>query len=955
MCSLDITRFVTWNADGLRTKIHELLELVSALSVDIFGICETRLSPKAVLNTPLYRCYRQDRHVSGRGQGVAIFVRENIIHTPIYVDKTRHLEVVGIKVKVSGIDHFIFSVYQSPNLPLLRSDLDILFALGSHVLIMGDLNANHEHWHSGSRNTRGRVLFSHMLDHDYNIFASKTPSQVNYRADLSPSNPDLILALNIHSIDNVAAIPAMSSNHLPVRFSIGNNAECKPTKQIFNYKKANWNSYRTHIDANLSLSSCTYTTVEQINYSIEAFQACVLAARDVSVPSCTQNTNSSRLPRHIKSLIRYKNKLRRVDSNMPSGPTKTHLRSVIHSVQKDIHLAIKCHQDKIWNDRLSRADNPGHDIWRVVKSFKPNSTCIPALTLSDGTKTSDPAEQCEVLAEAFCDNMRLTLDWRSPGVEKDVSKSIDELRSFEIPQLCHLTRPREVWKCLHQLNARKAPGDDDIHNLLLKNLSQKAVVYLTKIFNGCLALGYFPKIWKTAKVIALPKPNKDSSIPSSYRPISLLPGLGKLFEKIILARLQTATKGRILQEQFGFRAAHSTTQQLARVAEHIAHHLNLNESTGMVLLDIEKAFDTVWHEGLIHKLIVCGVPLLLVRLLQSYLLDRRFVVHISDTKSSCKSVPAGVPQGSILGPYLFLIFLHDMPIQNRTKLACFADDTASFTSSKDTDLILGRLQMSLDSLHNFFSKWKLKLNETKTEAIMFTRQRKPPKRQLKISGFKIPWSTSVRYLGLNMDTKLNWSKHISHLRIKGVQAMGALGPVLNRRSNLSSATKLRIYATLVRPSITYACPVWSSTCNLNYQHLQTIQNKAIKIAFNTPFLTNLRKLHISINFPTIRQFILKQTLKFFSKNKHHPNALIASIGQTKVEDLSYIDRYGTYKLPHHYVLFPYDDAYGSASQHDDQSTETCGDAAGPLARRTQYRGGRRGSAARFPLVVDGVS
>lgn len=342
----------------------------------------------------------------------------------------------------------------------------------------------------------------------------------------------------------------------------------------------------------------------------------------------------------------------------------------------------------------------------------------------------------------------------------------------------------------------------------------------------------------------------------------------------------------------------------------------------MFLLDIEKAFDTVWHDGLLHKSLKLNIPINLLKLIKSYLSNRMFMVFMDDeTKSSCQVIHAGVPQGSILGPYLFLLYLNGIPVQPRTSLACFADDTASFTSSEDVDLIISRLQLAIDELERYFAKWKFKLNAAKTEAILFTRQRQAPKRTLSISGHQIPWRTAVRYLGVKMDNKLNWSKHVADLRVKGAQAMGALSPILNRKSKLSPETKIRIYTTLVRPCITYACPVWSSTCMTNYQLLQIIQNKALKISFNTRFKTNLNKLQRKIKLPSILQYLLKLTKNFYTKNLCHKNPLISKICKTSKSDLPYIDKYGTYRLPHHYLLFPPADVTRTGEQAHNQFEE----------------------------------
>ncbi|CAH2096055.1 unnamed protein product [Euphydryas editha] len=409
--------------------------------------------------------------------------------------------------------------------------------------------------------------------------------------------------------------------------------------------------------------------------------------------------------------------------------------------------------------------------------------------------------------------MNLTKSWYSDSeTEHIVAESVIGLESIHNFKPEKLVTPSQIKILLSKLKSRKAPGIDDLTNYLLKNISQKGLVLLTKIFNGCLILGYYPSSWKIAKMIPIKKPAKSDSCPKSYRPISLLPSLGKLFES------------------FGFRRNHSTTQQLARVSEQITHGLNQKKCTGMVLLDIEKAFDTVWHEGLLHKLLINNVPTGLVKLVQSYLVNRSFSVAIGEHRSSLKPIPAGVPQGSILGPYLFSLYINDIPKRPHTQLAIYADDTASYTTFEDGDLVIGRLQLSIDLLSDFFTKWKLKLNSNKTECIMFSRRRSVPSKKIKINDHIIPWSRQVKYLGTILDDKVNWVKNTNNLILKGVKAINALRPIFNRKSKISSSTKMKIYSMLVRPCLTYAAPVWCSIPESKYNKLQTIQNKAIKIA-----------------------------------------------------------------------------------------------------------------------------
>lgn len=891
-------RIVYWNADGVGSKRSELLDMVSQLSVDIVALNETRLTPRMKLNFPGYAIYRQDKHSRDFGQGVALLVKLDIEHSLVPTPLTSNLEAIGIKLNIQNCNYTIFSVYQSPNLSLETSDIDALLKSDNCVLLMGDFNAKHENWSPGIKNPRGDKLFNHMINHDFVIYAPSESTLVHYQ-DYKPSTPDLVIASNIHNICDVRAIPALSSNHLPVFFRLLGYFERKIFRR-YDYARSDWVKYRDHLNDHIFLSSRVFLSTEETDSAIETLSSSILQAREIAIPQVTIKNSTIRLSRKVKRLINARNKLRRSEQHDKNTQAKKQLRTQINFLTKNIRHGIKQNNDTLWNEKLKKVENPRSDLWRLAKSLKANASTshIPPLKRDDGSITSTPGEQCEELANGFQQNMYLTANWHSEELEDAVKKSCKTLETLDSSfQVVH---PSEIQRFIRGLKTRKAPGIDGMTNILIKHLPHKAVILLTKIFNACLSFAYFPCIWKASKIIAIKKPGKDDSIPTSYRPISLLPVLGKLFEKVINARLVKGTSNILINEQFGFRNSHSTVQQLARVAEESANMLNLGQSTGMFLLDMEKAFDTVWHKGLIHKLLVSNLPPKLIKIIDSYLSNRNFKVYIGDLASTSRNVPAGVPQGSILGPHLFLVYLNDIPKQNRTSLACFADDTACYTSSKDTELIIDRLQLAVNTLQAYFRKWKLKLNASKTEAIIFTRKRRIPTRTLTVDGHSVRWNASVKYLGIKLDRKLNWNDHIDHIRAKGMKAFNALTPLLSRRSVLSSHTKMKIYATLVRPCITYGCPVWGNTSLSNHKKIQVIQNRALKCSYNTPFKTNLNKLHTFLNFPTLFEHILKLTKKFYLDNCHteHPNKIIKSLGQSR-----YKSRHKCLtRLPHHYVL-----------------------------------------------------
>ena len=246
------------------------------------------------------------------------------------------------------------------------------------------------------------------------------------------------------------------------------------------------------------------------------------------------------------------------------------------------------------------------------------------------------------------------------------------------------TSPSELKQIINALPKKKSPGPDLIPNIVLQQLPPKFLAFLASLYNGCIALGYFPKQWKVAQILLFHKPGKNKNNISSYRPISLLNTFSKLFEKIIYNRLEPKLSdlGVLPAFQFGFRKHHSSTQQLLRITEMIERGYDGKKYTAALFLDVAQAFDKVWIDGLKYKLLLLKLPSYLTAIIFSYLEDRTFFTNINNEISTIKEIRAGVPQGSILGPALFNIYVADIP-QTSATLAMFADDTAILTQNHD--------------------------------------------------------------------------------------------------------------------------------------------------------------------------------------------------------------------------------------------------------------------------------
>ena len=248
------------------------------------------------------------------------------------------------------------------------------------------------------------------------------------------------------------------------------------------------------------------------------------------------------------------------------------------------------------------------------------------------------------------------------------------------------------------------------------------------------------------------------------------------------------------------------------------------------------------------------------------------------------------------------MYISDMPHTPNTQLALYADDTALLTQSWRTDSIVRRLTHAMILLHRYFTKWKLFVNITKTAAILFTKRRPLTPTSLRFHHTDIPWSPHTRYLCLELDSKLLFTKHINTVKHKATGVLLKHFPFHARNSTLSSHNKLTLYKLLIRPILTYAAPVWSNTSLSNYRHLQILQSKCLRVIGNYSSRTPISHLHSALNLEPVHEFIYRVSEKFFHTCSTHPNPLVRQIGNYTLSDLQQQYKKYIHKRTKHLLL-----------------------------------------------------
>jgi hypothetical protein len=546
-----------------------------------------------------------------------------------------------------------------------------------------------------------------------------------------------------------------------------------------------------------------------------------------------------------------------------------------------------------FEEKLSTISHKDNSLYKLGRCLKRKAQQIPPLTLNDEHAFSDE-KKAEFLARTFLKAHQTSLNLNSKH-EPDVRNSLDLIQMNPTGQY-EKVKLKSVIEVIKNLKIQKASGPDLISNRLIKNLPKSILLILTSIFNKCLNLSYFPKVWKIANIFSISKPGKDAKIPSNYRPISLLSNIGKIFERIILDRMNSFqySNNIIIPQQFGFQKNHSTVQQILRITEKVSFGFNENKTTGMVLLDIEKAFDSVWHDGLIHKLLMLKFPMYIIKIIVSFLRSRQAYVSLRGARSDVFDIPAGVPQGSLLSPLLFNIFINDIKIPRTVDAAMYADDTALITrvDNYNDALLKSRLENALKGVHKFLTDWKIKINPNKTEFIFFTKSHIMRRELTKnnkptFMGEIFEWKEVVRYLGLHLDSRINFDAHIAAVSKTAKQMIGTLFCMFKKFNSVAIPVKAMIYRAYIRPIFMYACPVFSNAANQKIKKLQIIQNKCLRMILSESIFTRITDLHSQLKIPTIAEYIEKLTNAFYIRSQTNHNSLVRELGAYSRSSLTF--------------------------------------------------------------------
>ena len=392
----------------------------------------------------------------------------------------------------------------------------------------------------------------------------------------------------------------------------------------------------------------------------------------------------------------------------------------------------------------------------------------------------------------------------------------------------------EIVKIIDKLPNKSSSSHDNINNILLKNIKNQIAAPLERVFNMSLEQGIFPDQIKSAEVIPLYK-GKERDLCMNYRPISLLLTISKILEKIMYKRTYDFLDGnrQFYNSQYGFRSKHSCENVICELVGHVVKGHEKKEHTAAIFLDLSKAFDTLDHKLLLQKLELYGIRGTPLNWFTSYLNNRHMhVKYQGDNKQvfpDWQTVTHGAPQGSCLGPLLFLLFCNDLHL-NLTYLSCiqFTDDTTLYYTHKNQRVLQACIEHDLSKLYDWFGANSLTLNINKTNLLLFD-YRKYDKTEFSVlvNGTTLNPVKSAKFLGVILDDKLTWKEHVEQLKVKLKRSLG----MIHRGKNLLNCHGLKmLYYAQFYSHLSYCIVIWGSMITSeNKQKLKIRQNNCVKL------------------------------------------------------------------------------------------------------------------------------
>lgn len=843
----------------------ELCSVIDSCSADVVALTETWLSSN-VRNCELFSCdkrfnvYRCDRGARNGG-GVLLAVADHI--DSFCVRLNSDLEIVCCCLCLNFQKVILAVCYRPPSAnPSFVSNLhDVLNSIivrfpSSPILLLGDFNYpqikwSHPHIFSNPFSSDAEDFIKLCDDFSFSQLVS-LPTRITAT---TANVLDLILSTSPELISSVTFMPALSDHSL-LHFSLDVPAKTaqRTLKKIRDYGRGDYDSINGALGLFLNdyLDHFSDRSLE-LNWTLFKTQVELLTNKHIPLRNIPIVSNS---PWFNNTLKRLSNKKKR----------KFRAAKLTNSEVKwlEYHEAANAYKSAIADAKSvyfsitlpSLLTNNVKQFWKAINGNK--NTTLSLFTLSGEPVSTDDC--ANVFNSTFVESFSNCISSTLPQLQQ---------RAF-LPMYPILIQTSGIIKIIEQLKISCSAGVDGINSKFLLRTKEYSSIILSKLFEQSLTLGCLPDDWKVGKVVPVHKTG-DHHSPLNYRPISITSIPCKILEHIIFSHLvqHLESNSFFAPAQHGFRKSFSCETQLLTFTHDLHLILDHGSQVDCIFLDFAKAFDKVSHNLLLHKLSKLNIDQDVLSWIRAFLNNRSQFVSVNNTSSSPAPVTSGVPQGSVLGPLLFLIFINDLPSCVSSSISLFADDCVLYREITNTSDV-AILQSDLDCVSNWCNKWNMQLNTNKCKVMTVSRLNSHSTFYY-LNSVLLEGVSSYKYLGIHISSNLSWEPHIRYITNNANRMLGFL------KRNFPSvpvSLKLLLYKTLVRSKLEYASPIWDPGTDLLTTAVEAIQNRSVRfILTNYHRSASVTSMKTFLNLPNLSSRRELSRLCLFHKIYHHNSSL----------------------------------------------------------------------------------
>ena len=813
-----------------QNKPLQFKNILATTDPDIVVVTETWLNENvddAEFMLPSFVVHRKDRLDTvpdKRGGGVLVGINRELESTrraDLEVDD----EIVVCELKPPSHPKIaLIACYRPPsgivepftyNVKLV---LENVYREFKYVCLVGDFNMPRTDWsHVNSSWVATKLNF-------VDVMSMFSLVQLNTIPSTEHGNIlDLVITNAPELIGDISELPVdFSTNHaiLTCEFNIKRSTKEKVRRTVYNFKAADFDVIRSELS-----ELCLADTVSSYNDVEDAWSywsQSVMHVVESHVPKVT--VPDSTLPPWVTSEARHLQNLKHTAWKKAKRTNKPQHWAKFRKLRNKLkNLLTQNHAQFLTDLGRDCTGNPKR-FWSYFRMKSKSKTLPETVKNADSTGATLPEDKAKLFNDYFysvfsADDPHGPL----PAIKKQVDSSLSDIQ-FSVDT---------VQKAMADLDAKKACGPESLPVCVLKECRQQLAPSLARLFNLSMETGHLPSQWKHAHVIPIHK-SGDKELIINYRPISLLDSVSKLMERCIHSYVYPIIKPHIHELQHGFVQNRSSTMQMLKVYDQIGATLDKGGQTDVIFLDFCKAFASVSHKLLVHKLQTYGFNGKLLNWINTYLSGRQQRVMIEGKFSDWLPVSSGVvlPQGSILGPLLFLLFINDMPlVASGSHIALYADDAKCFKEVRCLFDALA-LQTGLDNLNQWSKTWGMKFNVKKCKTLSITRCRNPVVFTYHLDGSPLEHVDNYKDLGMVVDKTLSWSQHVQTVISKSSRVAG----MIKRSVGFSapSSVTLQLYKSLVRSNLEYSTPVWSPHYAGDVKALERVQRGMTKYILGYP-------------------------------------------------------------------------------------------------------------------------